>query len=234
MTSAGTALPVIAAAKSRFPGRLALGLLLLCIVATTALLYGAAALVVRDKRALEPDPGLEGLSVPEFSLTTQAGETFTREELKGRVTVVDFMFTHCPFICPTLAQKMKGLQEAFRDLPEVRLVSVSVDPEHDTPAVLAEYAGKIGADPARWTFLTGDFETARRLSEDGLRLALQEDPTRPIRLGDGTVMNNVAHTGKLVVIGPDVRVIGLYSGLDSAPVAELTKRVRMAARAMPR
>ncbi len=232
--NAAPTVPIARLSRNRFPGRVALGLLLLCIVATTGMLYGAAALAVKDKRALEPDPGLEGLRVPEFSLTTQDGRPFTREDLRGAVTVMDFMFTQCPFICPTLSQKMRGLQDALRDLPEVRLVSISVDPAHDTPAVLAGYARRIGAEASRWTFLTGDFETARRISEEGLQLALQEDPTRPITLGDGTVMNNVAHTGKLVLIGPDLRVIGLYSGLDALPVAELSKRARLAARALSR
>ena len=210
-----------------------LGSVLAAVVLTTGVIYGSAALARKDHRALAPTPGLEDLSVPDFTLTTQDGRSFTREDFINRLTVVNFIFTNCPFICPTLTQKMKTLQTNVGSLG-VRLVSISVDPTHDTPETLRAYAQRLGADPAVWTFLTGDFETARAISEGGLRLALSIDRTRPITLGDGTVMNNVAHTGKLVLIGPDARVIGMYSGLDAADVQRLEQRIRLAVRALPR
>lgn len=209
----------------RLPGRLALGVVLCAILAVTGVIYASAAMSRANKRALTPDAGLAGMTVPEFRLTAQDGREYTRADLKDRLTVVNFIFTNCPYICPALGQKMKGLQDSLKDTG-VRLLSISVDPKHDTPEALAAYARKIGADPAVWTFVTGDFATVKRISEDGLKLALGEDPTRPITLGDGTVMDNIAHTGKLVLIGPDVTVLAMHSGLDQADVDRLAKRVR--------
>jgi protein SCO1/2 len=178
--------------------------------------------------ALKQDPGLDVLVVPEFAMTTQSGEQFTRADLLGHITVMDFFFTNCPAICPALSRSMKQIQDAVGDRG-VRLVSVSVDPKNDTEATLLAHSNELGADPAVWTFLRADdFEQVRVLSEDGLKLGLSLDDSRPIKTRLGDDMPWIDHSGKLLLLDSEARVIGLYSGLDERDVAALIQRLARA------
>ena len=93
--------------------------------------------------------------IPPFRFTTQEGKPLTREGLLGKVWVADFIFTRCGGPCPLMTSRMAELARGLTKAGDVRLVSVTVDPEHDTPAVLADYASRMTADPSRWIFLTG-------------------------------------------------------------------------------
>lgn len=183
-----------------------------------------------ERLALQPDESVSGLSLPEFRLTDAFGRERTREDLRGRIVVMDFLFTNCPFICPSLSANMRLLQERLEGVDGVLLVSVSVDPEHDTPEALRAYGERIGADPERWWFLTGEFEAVRRISEEGFKLALSLDPGTQVPLGGGKSMDNVLHTGKFVVVGPDGRVITMASGLERDEVERLAERLVKAAK----
>lgn len=177
------------------------------------------------ERALTPDPNLESLVVPDFTMTSQTGEIYTRDNLLGQLTVLDFFFTNCPAICPALSRSMKQIQDAVGDRG-VKLVSISVDPTNDTPDTLRAHAQELGADPDIWTFLRADdFEQVRRLSEDGLKLGLSLDDSRPIKTRAGNDMPWIDHTGKLVLLDQDARILGLYSGLDQREVAALIQRL---------
>jgi len=98
-----------------------------------------------------------GDAVPAFRLTDQHGAAFDAAELRGKVVAIDFIYTRCPLpdVCPRLAASFAALQRRFADNPGVLLLSVTVDPDYDTPAVLDEYARRWNAG-ARWRFLTGD------------------------------------------------------------------------------
>lgn len=93
--------------------------------------------------------------IPTFRFTTQEGKPLTKEDLLGKVWVADFVFTRCNGPCPLMTSRMAELAKGIAKAKDVRLVSISVDPEHDTPAVLGEYAGRMMADPSKWIFLTG-------------------------------------------------------------------------------
>ncbi len=114
---------------------------------------------------------LEGLkvfgTVPPFSLIEQSGKPVTREDLTGKVWIANFFYTHCPATCPLQTANMARLQRDLTDVQDLRLVSVTIDPERDTPAVLSEYADRYGADPARWLLLTGEKEAIYRLARSG-------------------------------------------------------------------
>jgi protein SCO1 len=101
-----------------------------------------------------------GDALPDFQLTDQQGETLRLADLRGKVLAVDFLYTRCPLpdVCPRLAANFATLQRRFRDRlgKDLVLLSVTVDPDYDTSAVLAEYAGRWGADPHGWRFLTGN------------------------------------------------------------------------------
>ncbi|MFQ5801709.1 MAG: SCO family protein [Candidatus Methylomirabilales bacterium] len=115
---------------------------------------------------------------PSFALTDRSGKEITLADLRERVWVADFIWTRCPDECPLMSAVMARLQAEFADEPDFRLVSISVDPEYDTPAVLTRYATRYGANPDRWLFLTGDKETIYRLVREGFKLAVQ-DPDDP-------------------------------------------------------
>jgi protein SCO1/2 len=149
------------------------------------------------------------LAVPEFSLIDQDSQPFTRESLKGKLTVLNFVFTNCPFVCPTLMDKMHGLSVALKN-EQVHFLSISVDPAHDTPASLKAFAELHSADQSRWRFLTGEKAEVDRIVTKGLKFALTDDATRPITLADGSSMSNIIHPSWFVLIGPDAEVLSLY------------------------
>ncbi len=92
-------------------------------------------------------------SVPDFTFIERSSREVKSQELAGKVWVADFVYTSCGGFCPVMTEKMRKLQDMLPK--DIRLVSFSVDPDTDTPAVLAEYAKRYGADPDRWLFLTG-------------------------------------------------------------------------------
>jgi protein SCO1/2 len=111
----------------------------------------------------------KGDLLPAFSLTTEAGRGFTHADLRGRVTAVAFIFTRCPVpeFCPLMVKRFQQVQrEVERDpeLGDVRLLSVTLDPAFDTPAVLAAYAKAMGVNPERWQFVTGEPAEIARLT----------------------------------------------------------------------
>lgn len=93
-------------------------------------------------------------AAPDFTLTNQDGQKVSLRDLRGKVLIVNFIFTHCESGCLVSTAKLKDVQNAFKDKP-FQLVSITFDPGHDTPAVLKEYAKRFRADLSNWTFLTG-------------------------------------------------------------------------------
>jgi protein SCO1/2/putative membrane protein len=108
--------------------------------------------------------------VPAFTLTSESGATFDSRALDGKVWVADFFFTTCLGPCPRMSSLMHSIQKRTADLADVRLVSFSVDPEHDTAPVLAAYAARFRADPARWSLLTGSAATLDSLARDTFKM----------------------------------------------------------------
>ncbi|RMH26291.1 MAG: SCO family protein [Planctomycetota bacterium] len=177
---------------------------------------------------LAPDPGMDALSIPPFALTAQDGRPVSEADLVGGVTIMDFFFSRCPFICPPMSRNMRRCQDELAGTG-VRLLSVSVDPEHDTPERLADYARDLGADPRVWTFATGPIETVSRILTEGLMLAPPTpSATQRITFADGGSMANIAHPSHFVLIGPGGEILGLYSGLDGEQVGALIERARAA------
>lgn len=130
------------------------------------------ATAARDLLSLLPVLG----EVPEFELTERSGQALDLGELRGHIWVADFIFTYCAGPCPRMTATMAQLQKATAHLPDVRLVSFSVDPARDTPEVMSAYADRYGADPSRWFFLTGPMETITHLAVNGFKVGSIEDP----------------------------------------------------------
>jgi protein SCO1/2 len=119
-------------------------------------------------------------AVPEFSLTDQNGQTVTNADLRGKIWIADFIFTRCKGPCPLMTARMLEMQKALVKTPEVKLVSVTVDPESDTPEVLKAYAEANFADPNRWKFLTGDKAVIEKLVTEGFMQHLSEEGGEPV------------------------------------------------------
>jgi protein SCO1/2 len=151
--------------------------------------------------------------VPDFTLVSQRGEPFGTAELAGEVWVADFFFTTCRGICPALT---RTFQEVRRRVPDLRLVSVSVDPEHDTPSVLAAYADSVGADAA-WTFLTGPPQEVRRIVREGFKLAAEPAPPGSAE--------PILHSSTLVLVDGAGLLRGVYDAFDPASLDKLVARV---------
>jgi protein SCO1/2 len=180
----------------------------LLVAALLAILLAA---LVQQWRRPEPPPVLG--QVPAFSLTNRDGRTVSLADLAGRPWVADFVFTRCPASCPMMSARLARLN---RDLPselDVRLVSFSVDPEHDTPEVLQRYAESFQA-PDRWLFLTGKREDVRRLCVEGFKLGLDMAPA-------GTGPEPILHSTRFVLVDGEGRIRGYYEAFDEESVARL-------------
>lgn len=126
---------------------------------------------------ITPPPTLPTIStVSAFSLTNQFGQEVTPKTFEGNPWVADIIFTRCPSICPVMSQKMSQLQKALGPQSPVKLVSITTDPDFDTPAVLKEYGERFGAEPERWHFVTGSKRGISRFIRDDLKLIAEEKP----------------------------------------------------------
>jgi protein SCO1/2 len=182
---------------------------LMALVSAGAL--GALVLGLGALGGEEPLPRLYAL--PPFALEDDAGRPFGPERLSGRVSVVNFIFTSCPTVCPGLTAKMASLQGRFAGT-EVQLVSVSVDPKNDTPEVLREYGERFGRDPARWTFVTGELGEVRRAVEEGFRIAMDAPP--------GAAPVDIVHGEHFVLVDRE-RVIRGYYRPDEEGLSRLVR-----------
>lgn len=141
------------------------------------LVFGMAVVFSTAGRVGQPLEELATLGVVlPFDLTSSQGDPFASDHLEGKVWVADFIFTSCAGPCPLMSQKMARLQRTFRRVPAVALVSFTVDPETDTPEVLAEYARLFGADPDRWHFLTGEYDAIQKIAVKSFALGSVENP----------------------------------------------------------
>jgi protein SCO1 len=155
------------------------------------------------KRASLPSLG----GVPEFTLTDQTGAEFVSAPmLAGRVWVADFFFTTCPGPCPRMSSQMHQLQTALA-AQGIRLVSMTVDPDHDTPPVLAEYSKHFEAQAGVWFFLTGPREALNRLDRDVFKL--------------GQVDGSLDHSTRFILVDRKSQVRGYYLTSEADAIARL-------------
>jgi protein SCO1/2/putative membrane protein len=172
------------------------------------------------------DLGPSARSLGSFRLEERSGRTVTADDLADRVAIASFIFTRCPLSCPRISGVMKALQGRMAGT-DVLLVSFSVDPEHDTPAVLAEYARRFGALPDRWWFLTGPKATIYALIRDRFLLSLLETPAPDPATG----IEAITHSDRLALIDRG-RITGLFESNDSETIDTLVAQARR--RALPR
>jgi protein SCO1/2 len=163
--------------------------------------------------------------LPAFTFTRQDGQPFGREQLAGRPYVANFIFTRCPTICPVFTQKMARFQKQTEGLgEELALVSFSVDPDYDTPERLTAYAAKHGANPARWSFLTGDYHQLKDIIVGGFKMAMgrnEEDPQD---------IPNIFHGSHFVLVDRTGEIRGYYNSEHDDEVERLLRETRQLVR----
>jgi protein SCO1/2 len=164
-------------------------------------------------------PKLDDIGViPAFELTDERGQPFTEDALRGHSTIVSFIFTRCDTICPVTSMKMQKIQDKTFDAgAHVKLMSISVDPTYDTPARLADYAKRYGADPERWRFVTGPADKIHDLVEGPFMTSMLREADRP-----GGVPN-IAHGGYFMLVDGNLHLRGMYSSSD---IHELDRMIR--------
>lgn len=168
--------------------------------------------VWRQAAAALPDYG----TVPDFSLVERSGREIRRADLAGAPWVANFVFTRCSGSCPILGAQMVKLQREFGGL--IRIVSFSVDPEHDTPPVLAEYAARLGASD-RWLFVTGSASEVRKLVTEGFHLSASA-------ADDGSSGEAaVTHSDRVALIDGDLRIRRYYLGTQEGWIDEIRRDI---------
>jgi protein SCO1/2 len=145
--------------------------------------------------------------VPPFSLTERSGRPLGLVDLQNKVWIADFIFTTCPGPCPRMSAQMASLQRALEGKEEVRLVSITVDPETDTPEVLTQYADRYQAKNDYWYFLTGDTATIHRLARDGFRV--------------GGVEDLMTHSTRFILVDRGAQVRGYYDSDEEESLNKL-------------
>lgn len=148
-------------------------------------------------------------SVADFQLTDSAGRPYGPGRLEGQVTIADFFFTSCKGICPTLTQQMGSLQRRFEGSHNFQLLSITVDPENDTPETLTSFAADNHLQLDNWAFVTGPREAIRQLLIDQLKIGLPDDP--------------LTHSDRLVLLDTKLQIRGYYSLSDPDSLQQLRK-----------
>ena len=152
-------------------------------------------------------------SIADFAFVNQLGDTVRKEDMAGKVYVADFFFTTCPTICPVMKKEMLRVYEQFKGDPNFRILSHTIDPTHDTQAVLQDYADKLGVpDAATWNFLTGDQEKIFEIGQTSYLTTTMADELEP---------GGFLHSGAFLLVDQQGRIRGVYDGTKAEQVDRL-------------
>ncbi len=196
----------------------------LILLAITSLAIAIFAYIQIRSNATTPDGFIDldsidnpysGFNIPPFNLVDRDGNPISHTVLDNQFTVVDFFFTSCPLYCPTMTAEMARVQESTKGT-DLQLLSISIDGDIDTPDQINTYATAFKAEHDRWRFATGDPDTVARIVLDGLKFHLRG---REETIAQGGVQ--IEHPTKLILLGPDRSVIGLYTYNNPEEIDEL-------------
>lgn len=153
--------------------------------------------------------------VPDFSLLSKQGDRFTEAELEGDIYVTHFFSTDCPPACKKIASQLVRIQETFETKPEVKIVSITVEPEKDSVEALQRFAATYGAKDDKWHFLTGDKQEIERLATEGFFLPVA---------GEG---QQFTHSQQLTLVDKEGTIRGIYEGTDQAEIDRLKTEINV-------
>jgi protein SCO1/2 len=181
---------------------------------TRFIVLGALSLLAGCARHQDPLPVIG--TVPEFDLIDEQDNPISNADLRGRIWIADFIFTQCAGPCPRMSKRMGELQNFVASAPNVTLVSFSVDPTRDTPAVLTAYGKHYGARPGRWRFVTGDETAIRDLAIKGFKLTVEP----------ATDATPILHSTYFMLVDPAGRIRGAFDGDDPAAFDRLKDAIQ--------
>jgi protein SCO1 len=203
---------------SRSYGRGILIVVFTVLASAAVVLAGARSDAVPARAA--QDLGAQAEKLGAFELIERSGRKISEADLADRVCIVSFIFTRCQLSCPRISSVMKSLQARLEG-SDVLLVSLSVDPEHDTPEVLTEYARRFEASPERWWFLTGSRSLIYDLIQHRFKLSVMENPAPE---AEGKV-EAIAHSDRLALVDSG-RVVGLFDSNEPAALETLLEQAK--------
>ena len=156
--------------------------------------------------------------VPDFSFTNQYGESISSESVRGKIIAVNYFFTTCPSICPTLTMNMLRVQDAFLDDNDVIILSHTVYPDHDTPEVLSAYADLYNIKPGKWHLLTGKKEKIYEMARTGHFAVTGEI---------GEDVDSFIHTENFVIVDKKSRIRGIYNGTNPHDINRFIEDIKL-------
>lgn len=175
------------------------------LVAVLLLAGLIASLACTDRAGKLPNYG----AVPSFTMTDSEGHAFDSRALSGKVWIVDFIYTRCPAECPLMTARMHKLQQQVKGDKDLQFISISVDPQHDTPSVLNEFAHRFGGPADDWTFLTGSSGTVHVLAYQTFHI--------------GDLISRMDHSTKFVLVDRRGNIRGYYSSFENDALKVLLK-----------
>jgi cytochrome oxidase Cu insertion factor (SCO1/SenC/PrrC family) len=187
----------------------------------------AIAVLVFAYKTREIDPELPDLgTVPAFSLIDESGATFTEEALRGHPTVINFVFTRCDTICPVIAMKTQRLQDRTLDRKgiAIKILTISVDPEYDTPARLTEFGARYSQNATKWRLVTGPKDKITALVTGPLMNTMDREGNMP------SGAPQIVHSGYFLLVDGNLTVRGVYDSNDIHKLDELERHARFLAR----
>ena len=176
-----------------------------------ALLFAAATVILKQAKKSTHELPVYG-QISDFRLVDSNGDEFSRSNLIGKISIVNFIFTSCQTACPIMSAKMERLYHLFKDSDKIQFVSVSVDPARDTMEVLQQYAKDHGVTDGRWKFLRGEINDVVALSENSFMLAAENLP--------------MGHSTKFVLVDRGGQIRGFYDGLKDASINVLVTHIK--------
>lgn len=194
-----------------------------CLCVITLLTSGACqqkeTLHILGRRTLSQQGDTLYHTIGDYSLVNQDSSEITPESFEGKIYVADFFFTSCPTICPTMKTQMLRVHQKFKDESGFALISHTIDPGHDTVAVLKEYADMLGIEPnGTWHFVTGDQSEIYRLGRSDYMVTAGEDNNAP---------GGFIHSGAFILVDQLKRIRGVYDGTVAEDVDKLMEDIEI-------
>ncbi len=162
-------------------------------------------------------------TIAPFEFLDQDSTIITNATFNNQVYVADFFFTSCPTICPVMKQQMLRVYQAYENDPEVAIISHTIDPTHDTVALLKDFAQKLGVSSSKWHFVTGDKDEIYDLGEQSYMVVANEDEEAP---------GGYIHSGAFLLIDKKGRIRGVYDGTVAEQVDVLINDIKRLTRSI--
>lgn len=156
--------------------------------------------------------------IPDFEFINQDSVKITEQAVAGKIYVADFFFTTCPTICPKMKTQLLRIFEKYKGNPKVMILSHSIDPRHDTPAVLKEFMNNLGITGKSWQMVTGDKAKIFEIGQKSYMVSAADDPTQP---------GGVVHSGAFILVDKNRHIRGIYDGTVPDKVDNLMKDIEL-------